>query len=136
MIETLKYLETGVQDIVSNIRFEIDELTRGTAEIITDMRKDLKQGSIVVVKLLKTINSLRPTFYISLATTSSSTTPMASSTTPTNITELSSSPSFLKKEKEMQELKAKLLLKKTINITIQTKRFIPFDIYDPFVSGY
>jgi len=132
--ENLKHLETGIQDIASNVRTKIDELARGTTEMITDMRKDLEQGSTVVSKLLKTINSLRPTSStLSPATTSSSTTPMASSTI---ITEPTSSPSFLQKEKVMQELKTKLLSKKTITITTQIKKFVPFDICDPFVSGY
>ena len=57
--ENLKHLETGVQDIVTNIRMEIDELSKGTTEILTDMRKDLEQGNLVVAELFKTINSLR-----------------------------------------------------------------------------
>lgn len=119
--DNLKHLETGVQDIVSNIRTEINELSKGTTEIITDMRKDLEQGSTVVAELFKTINSLKSiSSTISSATISSCTTPTASSTTPTIISptiisEPYSSPSFLEKEKEMQELKAKTIIKKYYN---------------------
>jgi len=112
--ENLKHLDTGVQDIIANIKTEIDELTKGTTEIITVMRKDLEQGSNVVAELLNTINSLRPnSSTISSATTPSSITPMTSSTiktiTPTTISEPSLRPSFLEKENEMRELLAKLL---------------------------
>ena len=108
--EHLKHLEIGVQDIVSNIKAEIDELSKGATEIVINMRKDLEQGSTVISELFEAINSLRPiSSTISSATISSSTMPMASSITPTIIFEPSSSPSFLKKEKEMEELKAKLL---------------------------
>ena len=74
--ENLKHLETGIQDIVTNIRTEIDELSKGTTEILTDMRKDLEQGNLVVAELFKIINSLRT---ISSETISSSTMPMESS---------------------------------------------------------
>jgi len=36
----------------------------------------------------------------------------------------------------MLELKAKLLAKRTTKPTIQTKRYVPFDIYDLFIAGY
>ena len=52
-MENLKHLETGVEDIVSNIRTEIDELASRTTKIITDMRKDLEQGSTVLQNSLR-----------------------------------------------------------------------------------
>ena len=48
VIENLKHLEIGIQDIVTNIWTEIDELSKGTTEILTDMQKDLEQGNLVV----------------------------------------------------------------------------------------
>ena len=56
--DNLKRPKTAVQDIFLNIRTEIDELSIGTTEIITDTRKDLEQGTTVVAELLRTINSL------------------------------------------------------------------------------
>jgi len=50
------------------------------------------------------------------------------------ITEPGSSSPFLEKEKEMLELKVKLLSKKPINMTTQAKKPIPFDISDPFIQ--
>jgi len=137
----LEHLETGVQNIVTNIRTEINELAKGTKEIIGDMRRDLDQGRTVVPKLLKMVNSLRSALSTnSPVTTISPIQSVASSTLPTitsiNISKPSSSSSFLEKEKEMQELKVKLLSKRIIALTIQPKKVLPFDICDPFLTAY
>jgi len=54
----------------------------------------------------------------------------------TKFEEHSSINPFLEKGKMMQELKAKLLSKRTTTQTSQAKKFVTFDIYDPFFSEY
>jgi len=140
VIVNLEHLEIGLQDIVVNIRTEIEELAKGATKIISDMRKDLEQGRTVISELLRTINSLRSSSStISPIITTSFAKPMTSPTMQTNtttLTEPSWSSPFLEKEKEMLELKAKPLSKRTIPSTIQTKRFVLFDICAQFLVGY
>ena len=115
-------------------------MAKKTIEIISDTRKDLEQAWNVSIELLKTINSLRLTFStISPLISTSSAKPITSptiQTTTLTFAEPSSSSPFLNKDKKMLKLKAKLLSKGTIHSTTQTKRFVPSDIFDPFLSGY
>ena len=100
----LEHLDTGVKATVENIRVEFEELSKETEENISNMRRDLEQGRIVVVEMLKTLSTTK---------SSLSTIPTESTTNPTiaQTTEPSSSSPFLEKEKEVLELKAKLHLK-------------------------
>ena len=95
----LRHRETGVQDIIANIRTKIDEFSKGTTEIISDMRKDLEQGRAVIEELLKNISAIKPTSSTTLPMiTTSFVKPMtlpAMRTTTTTLTEPSSSSSFL-----------------------------------------
>jgi len=104
------------------------------------MRKDHEQGRTIITEFLKTISFLKSTSSItSPMITTSSANPMTSptiQTTTTTLAEPNSSSPFLEKEKEMLQLKAKLLLKKIINPTTQTKKFVLFNIYDPFIARY
>jgi len=88
-------------------------LTKGTTEIISDMRNDLEQGQTLITELLKTINSLGSTSStISPLISTSSMNPITSLTIQTT-TSASTKPNlsspFLKKEKKMLEFKGKLL---------------------------
>lgn len=81
------------------------------------MKKDLVQERTVVVEMLKTIGSLNPSS--SNLSTTSSAKPQTSQTTQTTsqtTAEPSSGSSFVEKEKEMLELKVKVISKKTINL--------------------
>ena len=94
--------------IVDNLQIKINELLTGTTGIIGDMKKHLEQGRAVVVEMLKSISSLKP--ISSNLSTVSTTSPTMPQTLPTTQTiEPSSSSPFLEKQKEMPELKAKLL---------------------------
>ena len=121
----LEHLEIDVQGIVANVRTEIDELTKGTTEIIGDIRKDLEQGRTIVLELLKTIDSFRSTSSTTSPLISTSPAKPATSLTIQSTTSASAEPSlsssFLEKEKEMLEFKATLLSKRTIQSSIQTK---------------
>ena len=132
----LEHLQTGIRDIVANIQTEIDELAEGTSKIIGDMRKDLEQERTVISEFVKTVNSLRSTSStISPLTSTSSAKPITSRTIQiitSASTESSSSLPFLEKEKEMLELIAQLLSKRTIQSTTQARRFVLFDICDSF----
>ena len=89
VIVNLEHLEIGLQDIVVNIRTEIEELAKGATKIISDMRKDLEQGRTVISELLRTINSLRSSSStISPIITTSFAKPMTSPTMQTNTTTL------------------------------------------------
>ena len=73
------------------------------------MKKNLAQGCTVVAEILKTIGSLKPSSSkLSTMSTISIAKPQTSLTTQA-ITEPSSSSSFLETDKEMLELKEKLL---------------------------
>jgi len=91
------------------------------------MRRDVEQGRIVVAEMLKTLSTTK---------SSLSTIPTESTADPVIVqtTEPSSSSPFLEKEKEMLELKAKLLSKRTKpGPTVKT---VSFDICDPFIAEY
>jgi len=124
----LEHLDTGVKVIVENIRVEVEEISKETEEIILNMRRDLDQGRIAVAEMLKALNTTKSS--PSTITTTSLAKPHTSQTT----TEPSSSSPFLEKEKEMLELKAKLLSKRTKpNPAVKT---VSFDICDPFIAEY
>ena len=100
----LEQLEIRVQDIAANIGTEIDELSKGTTEIISDMRKDLEQERIVIAELLKTISAIKLTSSTTslMITTSSAklmTSPTLQTTTRT-LTEPNSNSSFVEQEKK------------------------------------
>jgi len=106
----LEHFDTRVKAIVENLNVEVKELSKGIEEIFTNMKKDLEQGRIVVTQMLKGLN-IDPSS--SIVSTINFVMPQPSATTPTK--EPNSSTSFLKKEKEMLELKANLLSKKNYN---------------------
>ena len=95
------------------------------------MKKDPQQRITVTIEMLKSISLLKsPSLTVS-------TSPAKPETLPTTeATKLSSSTLYLEKEKQMLQPKGKLLVKRTTNPTTQTKKFVPFDICDPFIEGY
>ena len=99
--EGLEHLDTGVKAIVENTKVEVEELSKGTEEIISNMRHDLKQGRVVVAEMLKALSNTK---------LSSSTTSLAKPQTSQTIVEPTSSRPFLEKEKDMLELKAKAFI--------------------------
>lgn len=122
----LENLDAGVKAIVSNIRVEIEELSKGTEEVISSMKQELEQGRIVVAEMLKALNSTKPSPMPATCVAK----PKTSQPNP----EPSSSSPFLEKEKEMLELKAKLLSKRTK--PSPAAKTVSFDICDPFIAEY
>jgi len=55
----LEYLDTGVKAIAESIKVEVKELSKGTEEIISNKRRDLEHGRIVVVEMLKALSSTK-----------------------------------------------------------------------------
>ena len=127
----LENLETGVKAIVENIRVEIEELSKGTEDVISGMKHDLEQGRTVVAEMLKTLSTTKSS--PSPTPTTVQTESTAKPATP-QTEEPSSSTPFLEKEKEMLELKAKLLAKRTRPGSMA--RTVTFDLCDPFISEY
>ena len=109
----LEQLEISAQAIVDNLQTEINELSTRTSDIIRDMKKDLEQGRMVLDEMLKSISSLKShSSTISTISTISPVKPQFLQTTKSKAP--SSSIPFLEKERKMQELKAKLLAKRTV----------------------
>jgi len=130
----LEQLEIGIKVAIDNIQTEIKELFTRTDSIIRDMEKDLEQIITVITEMPKSISCLKSPS--STILTISTTIPVKPQTSPSKTIEPSSSTPFLEKDKEMPELKAKLLAKRNTNPIIQTKKFVPFYIFDPFIAGY
>jgi len=53
------HLSIKVKAIVENITIEVDELSKGTEEIILNMRQNLEQGRIVVAEILKVLSTTK-----------------------------------------------------------------------------
>ena len=57
--EGLEHLDTGEKAIVENIIIEVEELSKGTDEIIKDMKKYPEQGRTIVVEMQKLLSTTK-----------------------------------------------------------------------------
>ena len=57
--EGLEHLHTCVNARVDNLKVKVEELSKGTEEIILNMKLDLKQGRTLVAEILKVFGTIK-----------------------------------------------------------------------------